>query len=103
MAEVMEVKVGQSCAQAGGLKGMPDILPAIPYGIVKHPRHVRPGSEPAEHAPERFIEGQRTRLAVLRLLQAYKPVGHVHEIPGETEQFPFSHPGMKGREHNGTE
>ena len=44
MAEVVEVEIGQACALTGPIKGVPDIVPPVPVGVVKHPGHVLPGS-----------------------------------------------------------
>ena len=42
MPEVVEVEVGQASALTGPLKGVPDVIPPMPYCIVKDPRYVLP-------------------------------------------------------------
>ena len=39
---------------------VPDIVVAASLSIVKDPRYILSGSEPAEQAPERFVERQRS-------------------------------------------
>src|SRR5262249_48907327 len=93
MPEVVEVKIDQSCARTGPLKGMPHVVVAPAVNIMEDPGDVLPSPKAAEQAPQRFIERQRPRLPVLRLLEADKPMRHVDRLPGETKQFPLPHPG----------
>ena len=43
MAEVVKVGIGQASALTGPVKGVPDIVPAMPDCIMEHPWHVLPG------------------------------------------------------------
>ena len=81
--EVVEVEVRQGCARTGLLKGVPDVIPPVPYYIVKHSQNILSGSLLAEQAPQGFIEWQRSCLSILGLLQQDKSVRHVHHVPGE--------------------
>ncbi|OAI47551.1 hypothetical protein AYO43_04235 [Nitrospira sp. SCGC AG-212-E16] len=100
MAQVVKVEVGQRGQFAGPIKGVPDIVVASSLRIVKDPRHVWPGSEPAEQAPERFIERERSRRPVLGLFQADKSMRHIHGLPGEGQQLFLAHPSVDRREHD---
>jgi hypothetical protein len=41
MAEIVEVKVRQSCPITGAFKAMPHIIPPMTGSMMKHPRHIR--------------------------------------------------------------
>lgn len=99
----MEVKVSQACALTGCLKVVSYITPPMPRCIVKDPRQVLPSSYSAKQAPQGFIEWQSPCLPIFRLIQPDKSVEHIHQVPSEAEQFPFSHAGMECRHDNEAE
>ena len=85
MAEVMKVEIRQACALTGSFKGVSGIIVSSSLCIVKDPWYVVPRSKPAEQAPQGFIEWQRPGLPILGLLQADKPVRHIHQVPREAQ------------------
>ena len=85
MAEVVEVEVRQASALTSLLKGVPGVIVSSALCIVKHLRYVLPRSKPAEQAPQGFIEWQCPCLPILGLLQADKPVRHIHQVPREVQ------------------
>lgn len=100
MTEIVKVEIRQSCGITRSIKAMSHIIPPMSGGIVEHPEHVLAGPTLAQETPERFIERERTRHAVLGLCQPDKSVRQIHGLPGKGQDFFLSHPGMERREHD---
>ena len=52
MPEVVEVEIRQSCGLIGQVEVMPHIVPPMPGGIMKDPRHILASPWLVEETPE---------------------------------------------------